>query len=131
MAIDEAGLKAVDKKISRYQGAGRARPRRTDEIGKNSKRSKKKALAAIALNTARLDYARLELEHCAIDSPLDGRVGTMDALPRLLRTFQPASLSPDYDFHTGSADRRIHRNRKGVSLNPEEKALYRDPTALF
>ena len=83
LAIDESNFKAVQKKIARYQGlADKDLVAQTewDEL----KAQLKKAEAAIALNSARLDFAKLDLEHCRLDSPLDGRIGKLDAHPGFL-----------------------------------------------
>lgn len=43
-----------------------------------------KAQAAIELSKARLDAARIDLEHCQLVCPIEGRVGKLDAHPGLL-----------------------------------------------
>jgi multidrug efflux system membrane fusion protein len=78
LAIDQAGYEAVQKKMNRYKGlAERDLVAKTewDEL----KAQLKKAQAGLDLDNARLKLAQLELEECTLHSPLDGRVGTVDA----------------------------------------------------
>jgi len=78
LAIDEAGLKAVQKKMSRYKDlAERDLVAKTewDEL----KAHLQKSQAAVQLDNARVKYAKLELDHCLLYSPIDGRVGKLNA----------------------------------------------------
>lgn len=78
LAMDQASWKAVQKKMTRYKGLAEKdliAQTEWDEL----KAQLKKAQATIDLDSARLDFARLELEHCQLNSPLEGRVGKLDA----------------------------------------------------
>lgn len=82
-AMNNADLKAVQKKMSRYKDlADRDLVAQTqwDEL----KAQLQKAQAATDLDAARLKFAQLELENCAINSPLDGHVGKFDVTAGLL-----------------------------------------------
>lgn len=83
LAIDQAGLKAVQKKMARYKDlAERNLVAQTewDEL----KAQLKKGQASVDLDSARLSFAKLELERCLLISPLDGRVGKLDASKGLM-----------------------------------------------
>jgi multidrug efflux system membrane fusion protein len=92
LAMDQAGLKATQKKMSRYQTlAERDLVPKTewDEL----KAQLKKSQAAVDLDTARLRHAQLELQHCTIYAPADGRVGKIDTSEGLLVTAQSNPLT--------------------------------------
>jgi membrane fusion protein, multidrug efflux system len=77
-AMDHADLKAVQKKISRYQDLAEK-----DLVAQTEwddlKTQLQKAQAVADLDGSRVKFAKVELENCSINSPLDGRVGTFDA----------------------------------------------------
>lgn len=77
-AINHADFKAHQKKMSRYKNlAERDLVPQTewDEL----ETQLKKAQANTYLDSSRVEFSKIELENCAITSPLDGRVGTFDA----------------------------------------------------
>lgn len=82
-AIDQAGLKAVQKKMARFQSL-----KEKDLVAQTEwdelKAQLKKAEGMIDLGNARLSFAKLELEHCQLNSPVAGRVGKLDANQGLL-----------------------------------------------
>lgn len=83
LAKDEAGFKAVQKKMARYKDlAERDLVAQTewDEL----KAQLQQAQASVDLDGARLDFAKLDLEHCTLRSPVEGRIGKLDAHPGLL-----------------------------------------------
>jgi len=85
LAIDRAGFKAVQKKMNRYKDlAERDLVAKTewDEL----KAQLQKAQATVDLDSARVKYAKLELEQCTLNSPFGGRVGKLDAVKGLLVT---------------------------------------------
>lgn len=83
LAIDQAGFKAVQKKMARFKSlAERDLMAQTewDEL----KAQQQKSQAAVELDSARLAFAQLELDRCTLASPISGRVGKLDAHPGLL-----------------------------------------------
>ncbi|HEV8051036.1 MAG TPA: efflux RND transporter periplasmic adaptor subunit [Parachlamydiaceae bacterium] len=83
LAIDQAGFEAVQKKMMRYKDlAERDLVAKTewDEL----KAQLKKSQAFLDLDHARLKFAQLELESCTLYSPIDGRIGKLDAANGLL-----------------------------------------------
>lgn len=91
-AIDQAQLEAVQKKIARYEDlADRDLIAQTewDEL----KAQLQKAQASIDFDRARLNYSKLELKRCILESPIDGRLGKLDASQGVLVTHgQPIPL---------------------------------------
>lgn len=80
LAMDQAGFKAVQKKMARFKSlAERDLVAQTewDEL----KAQLKKAQAAVDLDAARLSFAQLELDRCTLKAPISGRVGKLDAHP--------------------------------------------------
>lgn len=85
LAMDQAGLKAAQKKLTRYQTLADKDlvPKiEWDEV----KAQLKKSQATVDLDTARLRHAQLELQHCTLNAPADGRVGKIDTSEGLLVT---------------------------------------------
>lgn len=77
-AIDQAGLKAIQKKMARYKDlADRDLVAKTE--WDDLKAQLQKAQTAVDLDSARVAFAKLDLEHCTVLSPLDGRAGVVDA----------------------------------------------------
>lgn len=77
-AIDNAELNAVQKKMSRFKDlADRDLVAQTD--WDDLKAQLQKAQAVTELDGSRVKFAKVELENCSINSPLDGRVGKFDA----------------------------------------------------
>jgi membrane fusion protein, multidrug efflux system len=82
-AIDQATFNAVKKKLARYKDLAER-----DLIPKTEwdelKAQLQKAQAVIDLDSARLKSAKLEMQNCLLSSPLDGRIGKLDAVPGFL-----------------------------------------------
>lgn len=81
--IDMAGFKAAQKKMARFQDLAKrdlVSQIEWDEL----KAQQQKAQASVELDTARLKFAQLELDRCTLQSPIDGRIGKLDAHPGLL-----------------------------------------------
>ena len=80
LAINDANLKAVDKKQARIRPLAQkdlVSQMEWEELDAEGEKSR----AAVALDEARLKSARLDLERCTIASPVSGRVGKLDAHP--------------------------------------------------
>lgn len=83
LAIDKAGFEATRKKMDRFRGLAQKdlmSQTEWDEL----EAQVVKAKAMIALDEARLNAAQLDLEHCTLKSPVEGRVGTLDINPGML-----------------------------------------------
>jgi multidrug efflux system membrane fusion protein len=77
-AINNADLKAIQKKMARYKDLAE-RDLVAQTQWDDLKAQLKKAQALSDLDAARLKFAQLELQHCLINSPLDGHIGKFDA----------------------------------------------------
>lgn len=93
LAINQAGFDAIQKKMTRYKGLAER-----DLIAKTEwdelKAQLKQAQAGLDLDNAHLKLAQLELEDCTLYSPLDGRVGKVDASTgQLVANGQPTPLT--------------------------------------
>ncbi len=85
LAIDRVNLQAAQKKLARYRTLAQKDlvPQiEWDALETEAERSQ----AALALDEARLNSARLDLERCTLQSSIKGRVGKLDAHPGLLVT---------------------------------------------
>lgn len=81
--IDQAGYEALQKKLERFRGLAQkdlVAQTEWDDLESQTERAK----GVVLLDDARLDAAKLDLEYCTISSPIDGRVGKLDAHPGLL-----------------------------------------------
>lgn len=80
VAIDRAGYKLLEKKLDRYKSLTQKdliAQTEWDELETDAE----KARNTIDLDEARLHSAKVNLDHCIIYSPIDGRVGRIDAHP--------------------------------------------------
>lgn len=83
LAMDQAGLKAAQKKWGRFKELAEKNlvsQMEWDEVEAQVARAK----AVVTLDQARLQLAKLEVERCVLKSPIAGRVGKLDAVPGLL-----------------------------------------------
>lgn len=83
LAFDSAGFTAAQKKMDRFRGLAEKdlmSQTEWDEL----EAQVMKAQASIDLDQARLNAAKLDLAHCTLQSPIDGRIGKLDAHPGLL-----------------------------------------------
>jgi multidrug efflux system membrane fusion protein len=92
LAIEHANLRAVNKKLERFRDLAQKdliAETEWDEL----EAQHEKCQATIELNQARLETAKLDLEHCTLRSPIDGRIGKLDAHPgHLVASGQAAPL---------------------------------------
>lgn len=83
LIIDRADLHTAEKKLNRFKDLAEK-----DLVSKSEwdvlEAQVQKSQAAVALDTARLHGALLDLELCTLKSPIEGRVGKLDAHPGLL-----------------------------------------------
>lgn len=80
LAIDRASLKGTQKKLDRFRELARkdfVAQTEWDDLEAQAER----ALATVDLDEARLASAKLDLDHATVRSPVDGRVGKLDAHP--------------------------------------------------
>jgi membrane fusion protein, multidrug efflux system len=81
--IDRASLNAVQKRWNRFKDLAQK-----DLVAQTEwddlEAQVEKARGTLDLDSARLDSAKLDLEHCTLKSPIEGRVGKLDAHPGLL-----------------------------------------------
>jgi len=93
LAIDQASLKGTLKKLNRFKDLAQkdlVAQTEWDDLESQAER----AQAILDLDAARLDSARLDLNHCTIRSPIDGRMGKLDAHPgQLVSKGQTAPLA--------------------------------------
>lgn len=93
LAMDRAGFEAARKKMNRYRGLAEKdfiSETEWDELQAQVDRAK----AAIELDEARLSASQIDLEHCTLRSPIDGRVGKLDANPgQLVSSAQATPLA--------------------------------------
>lgn len=92
LAIDQATLRGVEKKIERYRGLAEK-----DIVAKTEwddlLAQKERSEATVTYDHARLDSARLQLDHCVVMCPINGRVGKVDAhIGQLVTNSQPTPL---------------------------------------
>lgn len=83
LAMDRANLSAAEKKLRRIRPLVQkdfVSQTEWDDLEAEAE----KAEAAVTLDQARLNSAKLDLEHCIIESPTAGRVGKLDAHEGLL-----------------------------------------------
>lgn len=83
LAMDRAILDAAQKKLARFKQLAQKdliSQTEWDELEAEADRSK----AKIDLDIASLESAKLDLEHCTLKSPVQGRIGRLDAHPGLL-----------------------------------------------
>lgn len=83
LAINRVELQAAQKKLDRFRKLAQQDlvPQiEWDEIETHVAR----AQAMLDLDEARLNAAKLDLEHCTLKSPINGRVGKLDAHPGFL-----------------------------------------------
>lgn len=83
LAMDHANFNAVEKKAVRFENLAQKdlmSQTEWDEL----EAQVEKARATIALDQARLNSALLDLDHCTLKSPVEGRVGKLDAHSGLL-----------------------------------------------
>lgn len=83
LAMDRAGFEAAQKKLERFRNLAQKdlmSQTEWDELEAHVAKSR----ASIDLDEARLNSAKLDLEHCTLRSPVDGRIGRLDAHPGLL-----------------------------------------------
>jgi multidrug efflux system membrane fusion protein len=93
LTIDQAGYQALQKKLERFRDLAKK-----DLIPQveweELEAQTEKAKGVIALDEARLNAAKLDLEHCTLTSPIAGRVGKLDVHPGLLvSNSQPLPLT--------------------------------------
>lgn len=85
VAIDKAALDSIQKKLERFKTLADK-----DIISKlewdELETEEAKARATLDADRARLEGAKLDLERCVAVSPIDGRVGKLDAHPGQLYT---------------------------------------------
>jgi multidrug efflux system membrane fusion protein len=83
LSIDQANLQVAHKKLNRFKPLAQK-----DLIAKTEwddlEAEVERCQATLALDEARLDSAKLDLEHCSIQSPIAGRVGKLEAHPGFL-----------------------------------------------
>jgi multidrug efflux system membrane fusion protein len=85
LAMDRAAQESAQKKLERFKSLAEKDliPQiEWDEIETQVARSQ----AAVEADEARLNSAKLDLEHCTLFSPLEGRIGKLDAHPGQLVT---------------------------------------------
>ncbi len=83
LAMEQADYQAVQKKLGRFKelaGKDLISQMEWDDLSAQEQ----KLQASVLLNAARLGATQLDLEHCTILSPLDGRVGKLDVHPGML-----------------------------------------------
>lgn len=83
LALDRATLSSAQKKLERYKSLAQKdllAQTEWDELETQTE----KAEATLKADEARLEMAKLDLERCTIISPIDGRIGKLDAHPGLL-----------------------------------------------
>lgn len=83
LAMDRAVSQASQKKLNRIRPLAQK-----DLVAKTEwedmEADVEKSYAALKLNEARLNNAKLDLEHCTVYSPCSGRIGKLDAHPGFL-----------------------------------------------
>lgn len=83
LAIEKANYQAAQKKLDRFKDLVRqdfvAQTEWDDLVAQAAK-----SLAAIDLQEARLNAAKIDLDHCLMTSPTEGRIGKLDVHPGLL-----------------------------------------------
>lgn len=92
LEIKRVELQAAEKKLERFKKLAQKDlvPQiEWDEIETQAAR----AQAMLELDEARLNAAELDLEHCTLLSPIEGRVGKLDAHPGLLITGSSSPLA--------------------------------------
>ena len=85
LAIDRVNVQAAQKKLARFRTLAQkdlVPQTEWDELETEAERSQ----ATLALDEARLNNAKLDLERCTLQSFINGRVGKLDAHPGLLVT---------------------------------------------
>lgn len=90
LAIDYVELQAAQKKLDRFRQLAQkdlVAQIEWDEIETNAAR----AQAKLSLSESKLQEAKLDLEDCTLTSPIDGRVGKLDAHPGLIIASGPSS----------------------------------------
>lgn len=93
LAIDKATLQAIEKKLARFKELADQDLLAETEWDELYAQAAKGA-AAVEMDQARLAAAQLELDKCTIRSPIDGRIGKLDAHPGLLvAAGQPTPLA--------------------------------------
>lgn len=83
LALDRASLASAQKKLERYKSLAQKdllAQTEWDEL----ETQVEKAQATVQADEARLSTAQLDLDRCTILSPIEGRVGKLDAHPGLL-----------------------------------------------
>lgn len=83
LAIDQVNLQAAQKKLARIRPLVQKDLISQTEWDEQEAEAEK-AQAAVALDEARLQSSKLEVEHCTIASPCAGRVGKLDVHPGML-----------------------------------------------
>ena len=77
LAMDQAEYRGVVKKLTRFKELAQK-----DLISKSEwddlEERKERSQASILLDQARLNTAKLDLDHCTLRSPVEGRVGKID-----------------------------------------------------
>lgn len=83
LSMDRASFAVAQKKMERFRSLAEK-----DLIAQTEwddlETQVEKAKASIELDEARLKAARLDLDHCTLCSPVDGRIGKLDVNPGLL-----------------------------------------------
>lgn len=83
LAIDQAGYKALQKKLERFRDL--AKKDLIPQIEwEELEAQTEKAKGMIALDEAHLNATKLDLQDCTLRSPINGRMGKLDAHPGLL-----------------------------------------------
>lgn len=83
LAMDQASFQAIQKKLERFKGLAQKdliSQTEWDEL----ETQLMKAQAALDLDEAQLNAAKLDCEYCTLRSPTSGRVGKLDVHPGLL-----------------------------------------------
>lgn len=83
LTINQVTLRAVQKKLNRFKELAQKdllAQTEWDELEAQAEQ----AQASIDLDHARLNSAKLDLEYCTLNSPIEGRVGKLDARPGML-----------------------------------------------
>ncbi len=89
LAMEQADDQAIQTKLNRFKElANKNLIAQTEWEDLNTQAQK--AHAGILLNQARLHSAKLDLEHCTLFSPMDGRIGKIDVHPGGLVTANQA-----------------------------------------
>lgn len=83
LAIDQANLQSAHKKLARFKPLAQKNLVAQTEW-EDLEAEAQRFQAALALDEARMNSAKLDLEHCTVLSPTSGRVGKLDAHPGLL-----------------------------------------------